>query len=89
MPLDEAFSRQAKRVVIKVFVPGLEGSVIEELKALLAKHPGDCPLYFDLETPHAHRVVLQSGEVSGIDLSEPLTRQIQALLGENAVYIEY
>jgi DNA polymerase-3 subunit alpha len=89
MPLEEAFSRQAKRVVIKVFVPGLEESVIAELKALLAKHHGDCPLYFDLETPRAHRVVLQSGEVTGIELSEPLTRRIQALLGENSVYIEY
>ncbi|MBM3296448.1 MAG: DNA polymerase III subunit alpha [Candidatus Aminicenantes bacterium] len=89
MPLDEAFSRQAKRVVIKVFVPGLEESVIGELKELLAKHPGECPLFFDLETPHAHRVVLQSGAISGIDLSEPLTRRIQALLGENAVYVEY
>jgi len=89
MPLDEAFSRQAKRVVIKVFVPGLEESVIAELKELLAKHPGDCPLFFDLETPHAHRVVLQSGDISGIDLSEPLTRRIQTLLGESAVWIEY
>jgi DNA polymerase-3 subunit alpha len=89
MPLDEAFRRQAKRVVVRVFVPGLEETVIEELQALLAKHQGDCPLLFELETPHAHRVVVQSGEIMGVYLSDSLIKQLHNLMGEESVYIEY
>ncbi len=89
MPLDEAFRRQAKRVVVRVFVPGLEETVIEELQALLVKHRGDCPLLFELETPHAHRVVVQSGEIMGVYLSDSLIKQLHNLMGEESVYIEY
>ena len=88
-PLDEAFRRQAKRMVVKVFVPGLEETVIEELQSLLAKHKGDCPLFFELETPHAHRVVVQSGEIMGVYISDSLIKQLHNLMGEESVYIEY
>jgi DNA polymerase-3 subunit alpha len=89
MPLADAFQRLAKRMVIRVFIPGLEETILDEVKDVLAKHPGECPVYFELETPHAYRVVAQSVEVDGVLPSEELTKTVESLLGEEAVYVEY
>jgi DNA polymerase-3 subunit alpha len=89
MPLTEAFQKQAKKVILRIFLPGLEESVIRELKELLEKNSGECPVFFELETPHSYRVLAQSIEVHGVLPSDELTRGVEQLLGENSVFIEY
>ncbi|KPJ70170.1 hypothetical protein AMJ44_00155 [candidate division WOR-1 bacterium DG_54_3] len=89
MPLAEALQKQAKRVILRIFLPGLEESVFADLKEMLDKHPGDCPVLFELETPHSYRMIAQSIEVQGVTPSEDLTKNIENLLGEGSVLIEY
>ena len=89
MPLAEAFQKQAKRVILRVFLPGLEESVFKGLRELLDKNPGEIPVFFELETPHSYRIVAQSAAVQGVSLSEELTKSIESLLGEEAVIIDY
>ena len=89
MPLSEALEKMAKRMVIRVFLPGLEESVLAELKALLDKSEGSCPVEFELETPHAFKMVTRSAEVHSVTPSEDLKKRIEALLGEDSVHIEY
>ncbi len=89
MPLAEAFQKQTKRVILRIYLPGLEETVIEELKAILERHLGECPVFFELETPLAYRLVAQSIEIRGISPSEELAKSLENLLGENSVIIEY
>jgi DNA polymerase-3 subunit alpha len=89
MPLAEAFQEKASRVILRIFLPGLEESVFEELKEMLDKNPGKCPVIFELETPHSYRMVAQSIEIQGISPSDDLTKHIESLLGEGSVLIEY
>ena len=89
MPLTEAFQKQAKRVILRIFLPGIEESVFAELKDLLGENRGDCPVLFELETPHSYRMVVEAEEIPGISLSEGLTKRIENLLGEDSVFIEY
>ncbi len=89
MPLSEALEKMAKKMVIRVYLPGLEESVLAELKALLDMSEGACPVYFELETPHAFRLVTRSAEVHSVTPSEDLKKRIEALLGEGSVTIEY
>ncbi len=89
MPLAEALEKMAKRVVVRLFLPGLEESVLAELKVLLDRSEGTCPVYFELETPHAFKMVARSAEVHTVAPTEELKRSIEALLGENTVHIEY
>ncbi len=89
MPLAEALEKMAKRMVIRVFLPGLEESVLSELKELLDKSEGPCPVYFELETPHAFKMVTRSAEVNGVTPTEDLKKRIETLLGEDSVHIEY
>jgi DNA polymerase-3 subunit alpha len=89
MPLEKAFQGRAKRVVLRVDLSGLEQSVLGELKVLLSENPGECPVYFELETEGPCRLVVQSVEIQGISPSEQLTRSLEDLLGENTVFIQF
>jgi DNA polymerase-3 subunit alpha len=88
-PLIEAFEKQARRVILKLFLPGLEDSIFEELKTLMDKHSGKCPVLFDLQTPDSYRMVVQSIEAQSVKPSEEFTKSVEALLGEDSVLIEY
>ncbi len=89
MLLSEAFEKLAKRVRVRIFLPGLEESTLAELKPILDGYPGRCPVTFELETPHSYRLLAQSAEVQSVTPSEELICKIQALLGENSVSVEY
>jgi DNA polymerase-3 subunit alpha len=89
MPLGEAFQKQAKRVVLRIFLPGIEETVFEELKTILNEYRGQCPVIFELEAPHSYRMLAQSREIQGVVPSEELTKDVENLLGEKSVYIEY
>jgi DNA polymerase-3 subunit alpha len=89
MPLAEAFEKQAKRLVVRIFLPGLEEATLAELKTILDGYEGRCPVVFELETPRAYRLTAQSAEVQKVTPSEELIKKIEALLGENAVFVDY
>jgi DNA polymerase-3 subunit alpha len=89
MLLSEAFLKKAKKVALKIFLPGIEDSVYEELKSILHEHRGDCPVYFELVTPHSYRMVVRSVEVQSVKPTEKLIKSIENLLGEESVDIEY
>jgi DNA polymerase-3 subunit alpha len=89
MPLTSALEKLAKRVIIRIFLPGLEDSVLDALRSVLDKYQGKCPVVFELETPHAYRMVTQSAEVHGVTPTEELKKRIEDLLGEDSVHIEY
>jgi DNA polymerase-3 subunit alpha len=89
MPLTEAFEKQAKRVVVRIFLPGLEEATLSELKAILDAHEGKCPVYFELETPRSLRLTAQSAEVQKVTPSEALIKKVEALLGEKSVSVDY
>jgi len=89
MPLADAFLNQARRVIIRVFLPGIEETVFGDLKKILEQSPGDCPVFFDLEMPLSYRLTAQSIEIRGVAPTDGLTKSIENLLGENSVWIEY
>ena len=89
MPLAEAFEKQARRAVVRILVPGLDDSVMGELKDILERHPGECPLYFELEMPFEFKLVMQSVDVKGVRPSDDLARTVNSLLGEDSFVIDY
>ena len=89
MPLPDAFRKQVKKVILRIFLPGIEESVFEELKDMLDQSQGDSPVYFELEIPPSYRILVQARDIQGLLFSEDLLRKIEGLLGENSVFIEY
>jgi DNA polymerase-3 subunit alpha len=89
MRLDDALQKQAKRMFLRIFLPGIEESVFQDLKQILTQHEGECPVFFELETPHSYRMIVQSVDIEGVAPSEELSRNIEDLLGEQTVFVEY
>lgn len=89
MPILEAFEKLAKRVVINIFLPGLEQDVLDRLRSILEAHEGKVPVYFELETPRSYRVSARSAEVQSVAPTEELLTKVRNLLGENSITIEY
>jgi len=89
MSLSDALEKQAKRMYLRICLPGIEESIFEELKSVLENHRGHCPVFFELETPQSYRMVVKSVDIEGVSPSEELSRNIEELLGERSVYIEY
>ncbi|MBD3414064.1 MAG: DNA polymerase III subunit alpha [Candidatus Aminicenantes bacterium] len=87
--LSDAIENLAKLMVLRIHLPGLEESVIQELKGLLKSCAGDCPLMFELETRNSYKVVVKSVDIQGVTPKEELTTKLEALLGEDAVVIQY
>jgi DNA polymerase-3 subunit alpha len=88
-PLSQALQKNAKRVILKILLPGLEESVFEELKSILDRYQGNCPVLFELQKPHSYRMVVQSAEAQSVKPSEEFTKTVEMLLGEDTVLIEY
>ncbi|MCX6559686.1 MAG: DNA polymerase III subunit alpha, partial [Candidatus Aminicenantes bacterium] len=89
LPLDDALQKMAKQVILRVFMPGLEPSTLEDLKEILEKNAGECPLYFELETPLSYRVTTQSPDYKGLTPAPAVIKALEALLGEGTVVVEY
>ncbi len=89
LPLEMAFQQRAKRMILRVNLPGLEASVVQELKTLLAENAGECPVFFELETDNSCRLTVQSVDIQGVNPCEKLSKSLEDLLGENTVFILY
>ncbi|MFQ6082293.1 MAG: DNA polymerase III subunit alpha [Candidatus Aminicenantia bacterium] len=89
MSLEQALSKLAKRLIIRIFIPGIEERVFLSLKEILEKNQGECPIIFELETPPFYRLIAQSIELIGVSPTEELIQKLENLLGENSVSIDY
>ena len=89
LPLDDALQKMAQRVVLRVYLPGLEPSVLEDLQEILSGNTGECPLFFELEASEAGRVTVQSPEFKGLTPVPAALQALRALLGPAAVLVEY
>jgi len=87
--LSEAIQNLAKRMVLRIPLQAMEESVFKDLKSLLRACPGECPLLFELETRNAYKIVVKSVDIQGVTPSEELTKNLEYLLGENSVVIQY
>lgn len=89
VPLDKALQKMARRIVLRIYLPGLAPAVMEEMQAILAKNAGECPLFFELETAASGRVTTQSPEFKGLNPVPATVKALEALLGPETVIVEY
>lgn len=85
LSFSEAREKYVQRVWIKLSVAALEDDLLEKLKKILEKHPGQCKVGFHLRSP-----IPQEKEFfveSGLTVSpkEELVSEIEKLLGKEAI----
>ncbi|MBI4549717.1 MAG: DNA polymerase III subunit alpha, partial [Candidatus Omnitrophica bacterium] len=88
MPLAEVQKRLTRVVAVDLMTTGLNLETLTRLRDILASHKGTIPLYLNFKSPNGATVVLTPDESFRVETSEELFRQIEDLVGENAVKIK-
>jgi len=79
--LDEAEERLAAQLVIRIAEPDVDPDRMMALRKVLCSHPGDCAVVVHLTIPGEAVTVLSVGGLRGIEPSETLQRDVDALFG--------
>ena len=86
VPIEQAFTKFTQAVELVLHGQGVEKSLLEQLRGLLARFPGSVPIYLRLEMPQdASSMRLRLAEGFKIDPRAELLDELGQLLGETAV----
>ncbi|MBU4459022.1 MAG: DNA polymerase III subunit alpha [Verrucomicrobia bacterium] len=84
-PLEQVVETAVREMQLHV-PPSLSDAVpVDELRAVLVRHPGDVPVTFVVMDAQGGRVVLETGAAHRVHPSESLVRGIEGILGESGV----
>jgi DNA polymerase-3 subunit alpha len=64
---------------------GLDEDLLMRLQDVLRAHPGPCPVFFEVETPSGHRVLVKSGNEHFVSPSARFLADIEEVLGTGHV----
>jgi DNA polymerase-3 subunit alpha len=87
-PLEAAASRAKPEVLIRLKVGETLETLLDDLENLLASHPGESPVTFELVQPGDFTARLRARKPSGVKADAPLLGQLKTLCGQEAVSIE-
>ncbi len=87
-PLAEAPARLVRRVRIHLGAAVAESEVLPAVRDVLRRFPGQAPVDVCLECATGERAVIEAGRAFRVSVSEALLRGIEALTGEDTVYLE-
>ena len=89
LSLDEARSRYAKSLALAIYQENLTPVFIKSLKSIIEPHKeGTLPLHFYYQST-AGRALLKGDVEWRITPKETMIAELKALLGENAVELEF
>jgi DNA polymerase-3 subunit alpha len=89
LPLEQAMEKRARKLILRVDLTQTRASDLEDMRLLLSGSEGECPVYFELKTRNACRVLVQSTDIAGVHPTRDLTRALGDLLGENRVIVVF
>lgn len=91
-PLDAASNGGKPELVIRLAIEGTNtgscGHLVEQLEALLARHPGSNPVVFELTSPGDFRARLRPRRPAAVNADPELLARLKELCGEAAVSLE-
>jgi DNA polymerase-3 subunit alpha len=86
LPIEHAVARLAKRLTIPFSTAALEKPALEDLRRVLEKHPGRCPVTLRLDTPAHGSSLLETDTL--VKLEESLFDDLEKILGDKTWQIE-
>ena len=87
-PLREIHRHFTQRVSLHLSTAHLNDKLISEIKQVLKKHPGDIPLTLCLIYPDGRKVFVSTDRLYRVDPGPLLIEQLEAVLGEEMVYLD-
>ena len=80
--LEEGQRALTQAVVLRLHEVGLDDELMENLRKVLAAHPGNVPLFIELVSRTHGRTTLRAGDDLRVSADAAFQRDIEALLGE-------
>lgn len=87
-PLARHRERAAKRVDIRLQSAGLSSDGLHNLKAILVRHPGSCPVYLSLKMPNDVQSTIMVDQEMRIQPSDLFLSDMEQGFGKGCVVIE-
>ncbi|HVM33435.1 MAG TPA: DNA polymerase III subunit alpha [bacterium] len=78
----------AKGIRVNLNMVGLEGGLLNRLKEICEKFPGQVPVYFHLQTSHRGLMVMEAGEELKVNPSQAFLKAMNDLVGDDSTEIE-
>ncbi len=85
VPVERAREVLAGSVRLTVASAGLDEGLLMRLQDVLRAHPGPCPVFFEVETPSGHRVLVKAGNEHFVSPSARFFADIEEVLGAGHV----
>ncbi len=85
VPLDSLWKRAIQRARISIPLPSIEASKVHALRQVVDRHPGSCPLEFEIFKRNEYRVQLYPSDVLEVNPAPSFVTEIESLFGENSV----
>ena len=82
VPLADARQKYVSEMLVRMSTPGLEESVLEELRQTLARYPGRCRVCFEIDAAASGSIIVET-DVS-VSPTEELLREIEQRLGHES-----
>jgi DNA polymerase III subunit alpha len=82
IPLARAREQYVSELLVKMITPGLEDSVLEDLRKTLERHPGRCLVCLEVQTPPKGTVIVETD--LRVKPSEQLFQEIEQRLGRES-----
>ncbi len=79
--LTDALERLSAQVRVRVLEPDVSRDTMVALRRVLAQYPGDCSVYLHIMIPGESETILSVGGVRGVQPSDELRREVDALFG--------
>ncbi len=87
-PLEKASETVAEAVHLNIQAGLAESATLEELKNILARHPGRCPVFLDFDFSTGEKILLRAGGGTRVNPSSGLLGELERLLGKGQVFIK-
>ena len=84
-PLESLWSNAVQKASITIPVPSLDEAKAKQLESLLQRHPGGCPLHFELVSNQAYRIRLIPQDDLAINPIPAFISEVEHLFGESSV----
>ena len=83
--LETLWSKAVQKASITIPLPHLDEEKAKQLESLLQRHPGGCPLHFELVNDQAYRIRLIPQDNLAINPIPAFISEVEHLFGESSV----
>jgi DNA polymerase-3 subunit alpha len=86
-PIEKAREVLSGSVRLAVSSAGLEEDLLLQLQDVIRAHPGPCPVFFEVETPQGHKVLVKTQNEHFVSPSGQFLADIEEVLGTGHVRV--